>query len=183
VAMLDQILTELNEWLKRKNRTITLQIIGGYALELKQIRKDFLTEDIDSVVEISDEELIEQIGDLGEKFGQAKWFDFGASSLTLPDNYESRLEEFHGHSNIKIMLLSNGDLIKMKIAAFHGRRDRGILRDFDDLILLKPSKTDIDEGMEFYFDKYSSDLTGKFLREFQEEVEEYKDELYKKFGF
>ena len=51
--MLKKMLTDLDNWLIEKNRRITLHVIGGFALELKNIQRGFQTEDIDSVLKIT----------------------------------------------------------------------------------------------------------------------------------
>lgn len=82
---------------------------------------------------------------------------------------------------LKEMLLGNSDIIKMKVAAYHSRRERGIYRDLEDLKMLNPSKEDILEAIKFYFDEYSKDLTGKFKSEFEKEVADLKMELLRIF--
>lgn len=178
--MLEEMLKKLNDWLSRNNRTLVLHIVGGYALELRGIRVGILTEDIDPINSINEDDVIEEIMRIGDLTDNPKWFDLGASSLTVPDNYETRMTKINRYSNIDLYVLSTIDLIKMKIAAYHSRRERGILRDFDDLVLLRPSEKDIEEGVDFYFEEYSEDLTGKFKEEFRNECIELKKELIDK---
>ena len=175
--MLSKMLTELDSWLVSKNRRITLHVIGGYALELKNIQRGFQTEDIDSVLAITENDIIEKINSIGEISGNPNWFDFGASSLTVPSGYKDRLEKIEGHENIDLYVLSNVDIIKMKVAAYHSRRERGIYRDLEDLKKLKPTEEEITDAIDFYFEEYSKDLTGKFKSEFKTEVTELKIEL------
>jgi hypothetical protein len=177
--MLENILEDLNDWLTKNNRRITLHVIGGYALELKQIRQGIQTEDIDSVLEISESEVVDQIHILGEKHGNLNWFDFGATTLIVPLGYETRLEEKNNYSNIDLFVLSNIDLIKMKVAAYHSRRERGIYRDLEDLIKLNPSIENIKEAIEFCYVEYSKELPEKFAKVFKEELNELRSELIK----
>ena len=177
VLMLTEMLKELDEWLVIKNRHITLHVIGGYALELKNIQRGFQTEDIDSLLSITEDEIVQKIHSIGKRYGNINWFDFGASSLTVPAGYQERLEKIKDYENIDLFVLSNSDLIKMKVAAYHSRRDRGIYRDLEDLKKLNPTTQDIAAAIIFYFDEYSKDLTGKFKLEFKKEVEELRLEL------
>lgn len=179
--MLKVMLTDLDYWLIKKNRRITLHVIGGFALELKNIQRGFQTEDIDSVLKINEEEIISKIQSIGVAHGNQLWFDFGASSLTVPSGYESRLEKIKEYENIDLFVLANSDIIKMKVAAYHSRRERGIYRDLEDLKMLNPSKEDILEAVKFYFDEYSKDLAGKFKSEFEREVADLKIELLRVF--
>lgn len=171
------MLKELDSWLVERNRRITLHVIGGYALELKNIQRGFQTEDIDSVLLINEDDVIEKIQSIGKLHGNQQWFDFGASSLTVPPGYEERLEKINDYENIDLYILSNVDIIKMKVAAYHSRRERGIYRDLEDLKKLSPTKNEISEAIEFYFKEYSRDLNDKFKLEFEIEVAELKIEL------
>lgn len=175
--MLEKILEDLNNWLLKNNRRVTIHVIGGYALELKQIRQGIQTEDIDSIYKISELDIIDQIHSLGERHGNPNWFDFGATSLIVPADYEKRLEENKQYSNIDLFVLANIDLIKMKVAAYHSRRERGIYRDLEDLKKLNPSTNDIEDAIRFYFEEYSKELTGKFKLELENDLHELKLEL------
>ena len=165
--MLEEMLEELNTQLEERNRNIVLHLVGGYALELKGIRVGVQTEDIDPINTIDEDDVIEEIHKIGERLGNAKWFDFSASSLTVPRGYEKRLTEINKYSNIDLRVLSNADLVKMKIAAYHGRRDRGIYRDLEDLERIKPTLSEIQEGVKFYFEEYSKELPAKFKKDFK----------------
>lgn len=121
--MLEKILEDLNNWLLKNNRRVTIHVTGGYALELKQIRQGIQTEDIDSIYKISELDIVDQIYSLWEKYGNPNWFDFGATSLIVPVDYEKRLEENKQYSNIDLFVLADIDLIKMKAAAYHFKRD------------------------------------------------------------
>lgn len=175
--MIRKMLMELDLWLVEKNRRITLHVIGGYALELKNIQRGFQTEDIDSILKINEQDVIEKIQSIGEVHGNQQWFDLGASSLTVPSGYVQRLEKISDYENIDLFVLSNADIIKMKVAAYHSRRERGIYRDLEDLKHLSPTKEEISEATKFYYEEYSKDLTGKFKLEFEQEVAELKIEL------
>jgi hypothetical protein len=175
--MLKKMLSELDIWLIEKNRRISLHVIGGFALELKNIQRGLQTEDIDSIVKINEKEIINKIQSIGVTHNNPFWFDFSASSLTVPSGYEKRLERIDEYENIDLFVLSNIDIIKMKVAAYHSRRERGIYRDLEDLKTLTPTREDITEAIQFYLDEYSKDLTGKFKNEFEKEVADLKEEL------
>lgn len=171
------MLSELDDWLGKKNLRVTLHVIGGYALELKAIQRGFQTEDIDSVFKITNQEILEQIQIIGESFKNPHWFDFSAPSLIVPEGYQDRLERIDKFENIELYVLSKCDLIKMKVAAYHSRRDRGIYRDLEDLKNLQPTQKDISEAIIFYRTQYSRDLTGKFKDQFILETQELEKEL------
>jgi hypothetical protein len=175
--MIKKMLTELDSWLVERNRRITLHVIGGYALELKNIQRGFQTEDIDSILKITEQDVVKKIQSIGMVYKNQQWFDFGAASLTAPSGYEQRLEKLNEYENIDLFVLSNIDLIKMKVAAYHSRRERGIYRDLEDLKHLSPTAEEISEATKFYYEEYSKDLTGKFKLEFEKDVATLKVEL------
>ena len=53
----------------------------------------------------------------------------------------------------------------------------GIYRDLEDLKMLRPTKEQITDAINFYYNEYSKDLSGKFKAEFKKEVSELKSEL------
>lgn len=174
------MLLELDQWLSLKNKRITLHVIGGYALELKNIQRGFSTEDIDSILDIKETDIVEKIHSIGKKYSNPNWFDFGAPSLIVPFGYEKRMEHKIIYENIDLYVLGNADLVKMKVAAYHSRRERGIYRDLEDLIKLNPSTEDIEESIKFYYEEYSKDLSGKYKEEFKSDLKDLKNELIKK---
>lgn len=172
-------LRKLDNFLQRKNKEITLHLIGGMALHLHGINIGRVTQDWDSVKEVSDDEIISNIHEIAEASGLEKWFDLGASSISLPDNYESRLIEYKDIklSNIKIYLLSKKDIVLLKVAAYHNRSVQGVMRDLDDLKNLAPSKDLIDEAIEFTYEKYSQDLAERFKKSLRKDLEDVKEEI------
>lgn len=170
-------LEKLNEKLKKENIFIEIHAIGGFALFLHNIDIQRMTVDIDNVKEISDERVKELIHEVGEEGGQDNWFDFSASSLSLPDDYQERLVQKTGHSNINIFVLSLRDIVQLKIAAFYHRRLQGNERDLSDLIQINPTMKGVKEGLEFIRYKHGSHLTGKFLKELESDLKELEDEL------
>lgn len=173
--VLEKNLTILNKWLAANKKNVVLHLIGGYALFLKGFGNRY-TVDIDSIYEIDDEEIIEEIQRIGEAQDCPGWFDLSAISLTLPENYELRLNKEKGYSNIEIYTLSKEDLVALKVAAYYIRKEV-TQRDLADIVALKPNQKELDYALEFVTKSYSTELFGKFLKEFQDEINNLRKEI------
>ncbi len=57
-------LETLNEWPSSREKKVTLHLIGSYAFYLKGIENRY-TEDIDNINEISDDEIVDKIHEIG----------------------------------------------------------------------------------------------------------------------
>ena len=165
----------LNKWLASNDKHLVLHLIGGYALFLKGMVNRY-TIDIDSVYAINDEEIVEELQRIAELEDCPGWFDLSALSLTLPENYELRLNKEKGYSNIEIYTLSKVDLVALKVAAYYIRKEM-TQRDLADIFALKPNEQEIDFAFSFLSKTYGSELTGKFLKEFQEEIKSLRKEI------
>ena len=130
-------LNELNKWLARKDLTLSIVIIGAYALVLKKLPRSETTQDIDTVVRI-DENILHQIGVIAESLGLPyRWLNDQASNITLPKGLIERAEPNNQWSNIKLKVATRKDLIILKASAFVYRRDIDD-KDYHDLLLLNP---------------------------------------------
>ena len=172
-------LSELNEWLKTKNKTITLHVIGGLALVLQGLNIKRTTGDVDNVNPIIDNEVIAKIYEIGDKNGTPDWFDFGATTLTLPYGYISRLVRTEGMSNIEMYVLHKRDLVVLKVAAYFSRRHRGVIRDLEDLVVLNPTFEEVCNGLDFIVQEYgvNQQLPSQFLNDLSQEVAKLKEEF------
>ncbi len=168
-------LITLNEWLVSHEKKITLHLIGGYALYLRGIENRY-TEDIDNINEIVDDEIINKIQEIGTETDSPNWFDFAATSIILPENYQLRLSREKGFSHIAIYTLSKEDLIALKIGAYYTRKEITI-RDFADIIAILPTESELDYGIDFVLKNYGKNLPRKFLSTLSAELKAIRQEI------
>ncbi len=120
------------------------------------------------------------IREVGEKIGLDQWFDFGASSISIPENYQSRLiDSGLALKNLDVKILSLEDIVKLKVVAYYNRSTAGEFKDYEDLKSIKPHKQLIEDGIFFLTETYSKNLPEKFKKEFLLEVELIKEDLKK----
>jgi hypothetical protein len=170
----------LDKKLVASGKHLEIHMIGGMSLFLHGINMKRETQDIDSVLEITDEEIINLIHEVGEEIGLDKWFDFGASSISIPENYQSRLIDAGlGLKNLEVKMLSLEDIVKLKVVAYYNRSANGEFKDYEDLKSINPNKKLIEEGIVFLKDTYSKHLPEKFKKEFLVEVELIRNDLEK----
>ncbi len=172
-------LTELNNWLNVNNAKIVLHVIGGFGIALHNINIKRVTQDIDNVNPIEDKKIIEQIHNIGEQRGNPEWFDFSALTIDLPDGYQGRLVKVDGLSNIDIFILHLRDIVVLKVAAYFSRKERGIVRDLEDLIAIDPTFEEVCQGLDFIIQKQGVEqkLPKRFMQELREDVAKLKEEL------
>lgn len=170
----------LDKKLKASGKHLQIHMFGAMSLFLHGIAMKRETQDIDSVLEITDEEIINLIHEVGEEIGLDNWFDFGANSISIPENYESRLVDAGlGLKNIEVKMLSLEDIVKLKVVAYYNRSANGEFKDYEDLKSIKPHKKLIEEGIVFLKETYSKNLPDRFKKEFLKEVELIKEDLEK----
>ena len=165
-------LNELNEWLSEKHLTIRISIIGRFAFYLAGIRH-LATLDIDSVTEI-DDEVFNKIIQIGTHRGmKPEWLNDNAGNLPLPEGFNERLiDSTTDYSNIKIKYASNKDLISLKAAAYISRGEDDP-KDFQDLLLLKPSESEIENAI-VYIRQHFAPPAVKFFPDFEEKLNELR---------
>lgn len=177
---IEKALELLNLKLEKMNRTIEVRLVGSYAIELLGVDIGRMTEDIDPVrVETLDKEVINAVSLIEDKLDLPDWFDLGATTLPLPEGHEERLIEIDKYSQIKLSILSRADLISLKVYAYHQRKER-TRRDLSDLKRMKPSISEILQGLEFL--KSQGPNVGKFRKEFKKDVLETADEVFDELG-
>lgn len=170
----------LDKKLKASGKHLEIHMFGAMSLFLHGIAMKRETQDIDSVLEITDEEVISLIHEVGEEIGLDNWFDFGANSISIPENYESRLVDAELNlKNIKVKMLSLEDIVKLKVVAYYNRSANGEFKDYEDLKSIRPHKKLIEEGIVFLKEVYSKHLPEKFKKEFLREVKLIREDLEK----
>ena len=169
----------LNKELSDIDVVVDLHIIGGYGLYLHNVDIERKTRDIDSVVEITEANVIAAIHKVGEAVNNPEWFDLGAHSIIRPEGYEKRLVKKDGLSNINIFVLSLRDIICLKVAAYSSRRADGITRDIEDLIKVNPTYEEVCNGLDFLYTDYGEKQNHpKYaLDDLKKDIKELKNEL------
>lgn len=168
----------LDQKLKASGKHLEIHMIGAMSLYLHGIKLQRETQDVDSILEITDEEIIDLIHEVGEEIGLDKWFDFGASSISLPPGYESRLVDAGLNlKNLDVKMLSIPDIVKLKVVAYYNRSANGDFKDYEDLKSIRPPAKLLTEGIAFLRETYSQSLPERFKKEFLKEVELIKKDL------
>jgi hypothetical protein len=170
-------LEKLNTWLRNKNQTIEIIIIGAFAIQLNEISMLRSTEDIDSISEIKDEDLHDEIERIGKEIGLDHWLNFQSSGIPMPDGYEKRLQKYEKFSNIQALYLSKEDIILLKCSAYHIRCEYTD-KDYEDLRAIGLTKLDLDKAVEFIRETNSPpDNFPDVLKKFEKELEETRKNL------
>ncbi|MBH47504.1 MAG: hypothetical protein CME71_04990 [Halobacteriovorax sp.] len=167
-------LSDLNNWLASEELDIQLVVIGAFAIHLHGF-SNRMTMDIDTVTPLTDNKLLQQINEIGEKYGLPRWLNDQADNLIMPDDFEKRLLVNSDFSHIKLFYVSRLDLIKLKVAAYFYRGSNDS-KDKDDLISLKLTLGELEEALRFLKQKHSPD-TSKFKADFSARLMEISHEL------
>ncbi|HAZ13378.1 MAG: hypothetical protein A2X86_14865 [Bdellovibrionales bacterium GWA2_49_15] len=91
------------------------------------------------------------------------------------------LKKIETFENIELYALSLSDIVILKVATYFDRRERGIERDLEDLLKIKPSFLEIKKGLNFIVENQGADLPDKFKKKLKENVHELEIELKKFF--
>lgn len=175
--ILGTALNQLDEALTAKKLNIEIVICGAYALHLFGYQRTEHTLDIDSISELQSAEIIKIIADIGKKLNLGeRWLNDQASTVSLPNGIFARTVPIQRWQSIKASLVSRIDLIKMKASAFLIRRDH-TNKDWEDLILLKPTKSEIEQAIHFIYEFNSPAII--FSKKVQIEFEETLNDLRK----
>ena len=137
-----EILKRVDEELARIGEKRTLIICGGGALIVMGII-DRQTRDVD-VLEPEIDSLLKDIATrVGREFGLSeKWLNNGPQSLRrdLNSGWEKRTTSIFKGKSLELLGLGRPDLIASKLFAFCDRED-----DFEDVISLKPTKSELED--------------------------------------
>lgn len=148
VDVLEEALNELDNILIQQNKRIRIVICGAFAIQLHGLSRLQRTEDVDSILRI-EAQFLEIISNIGKKYGlSARWLNDQAATVSFPEGTIERSKPTGHWKNIDANLIERLDLIKMKASAFSIRRDV-TQKDWDDLLLLKPTKDEISEAITF----------------------------------
>lgn len=169
-------LTQLDEELTKRNLNIEIVICGAYALHLFGYTRSEHTLDVDSITKLQSNEIKQMIQDVGQKLGlSSNWLNDQASTVSLPKGILSRVKPVDQWKSIKASLVSRVDLIKMKASAFSIRRDH-TNKDWEDLLLLQPTKEEIEEAIVFMkeVNAPSVNISKRILNEFEETLHDLR---------
>jgi Nucleotidyltransferase of unknown function (DUF6036) len=174
--ILAEALTQLDVELTSKNLNIEIVICGAYALHLFGYARSEHTLDVDSITQLHSKEIKQIIEKIGQKLGiGARWLNDQASTVSLPKGIFSRAKPLDRWKSIRASLVSREDLIKMKASAFSIRRDH-TNKDWEDLVLLQPTKAEIESAIEFIKEANfpSKNSSTKILNEFEETLNDLR---------
>lgn len=147
--ILDIALTQLDQELTQRNLKIEIVICGAYAIHLLGYTRSEHTLDVDSITELNSNEVKQIVDAIGSKLGLGPhWLNDQASTVSLPAGVLYRATPIKRWKSIKASLVDRIDLIKMKASAFSIRRDQ-TNKDWEDLVLLKPTSKEIDDAINF----------------------------------
>jgi hypothetical protein len=169
-------LTKLDEELTNRNLKIEIVICGAYALHLSGYSRSEHTLDVDSITQLHSDEIKHIIESIGNNLGIGpRWLNDQASTVSLPRGILSRAKPIDRWKSIKASLVSREDLIKMKASAFSIRRDY-TNKDWEDLVLLRPAKEEIESAIEFIKESNAPTeiLSAKILKEFEETLNDLR---------
>ncbi len=136
----------LNTYLKKCRANRSFIICGGASLILQGIISR-ATKDIDVIAPPIDEALKMAAISVADDLGlDHHWLNNGPTSITtdLREGWQERVIEIFKASNLTVFSISREDLIFSKLWAMC---DRG--KDEQDLLLLNPSKSELESAIEF----------------------------------
>ena len=169
-------LLQLDEELTKKQLRLEIVICGAYALQLSGYFRAEHTLDVDSITQLQSIEIKKIIESIGQKLNLGPlWLNDQASTVSLPDGILSRAKPIGNWKSISASLVSRPDLIKMKASAFSIRRDQ-TNKDWEDLVLLKPTDREIQDAILFIKKTNSppKNASKKILSEFEETIRDLK---------
>ena len=167
-------LNKLDELLKASSSRLGLTVCGAFALYLHGYHRIHQTEDIDTHEELNSK-IKKLIKDISIEFElQETWLNDQVSDIQLPTNAEKRFVHLNRWSQIDCKILSRIDLIAMKASAWISRRDITD-KDYDDLVLLEPTASEIEFAVEHAKEFNSPDKNlKKIFKEFLESIDELR---------
>jgi hypothetical protein len=157
-------LTSLTHYLEKTNQSVEFQIIGSFAMELKGYQRKTHTNDIDLIQDLENENVAGEINRIGEHVKNELWMNVNALDIPRPAGFESRTERVEYNERVVFLVPCHKDMILLKVAAAIDRvkDDR---KDIDDLLLLRPSKADVEEGIVFYRNSRMAEIIGTKFEE------------------
>lgn len=174
--VLSVALDELDKELTMNRLSLEIVICGAYALQLSGYTRSEHTLDVDSILQLQSNEIRKIIESIGQRLNLGPtWLNDQASNVSLPFGILSRAQPIGGWKSIKASLVSRPDLIKMKASAFSIRRDQ-TNKDWEDLVLLKPTANEIQDAILFIreFNSPPPNASKRILEEFEETLHDLK---------
>jgi hypothetical protein len=174
--ILDAALAQLDQELTKRNLSMEIVIYGAYAIRLLGYSRVEHTLDVDSITELVSSEVKQIIEVVGQRLGLGPhWLNDQASTVSLPSGVLSRATQIKHWKSIKASIVSRADLIKMKASAFSIRRDL-TNKDWEDLVLLRPTSKEMDNAIRFVKDSNSPppNSSKKILADFEETLHDLK---------
>lgn len=169
-------LEELDRQLTAESIQVEIFICGAFAIQLHGYPRALYTQDVDTLKEINSAEVLSAIKQVGEKLGLGpRWLNDQASTVSIPEGIFDRAKPIKKWVAIKAHLIDRSDLIKLKASAFSIRRDE-TAKDWEDLVLLKPTQAEIEAAISFLKETNSPPFgaTKNILKDFQETIDELK---------
>ncbi|MBI3557925.1 MAG: hypothetical protein HY074_16810 [Deltaproteobacteria bacterium] len=155
-SSLRPILEALDQALATARERRDLVVCGGAALLVLNVT-DRQTRDVDVLIPKLDPILIAASERIAAKFGlDPTWLNNGPESLVrdLETGWEERTEITYRGKALSIRVLGRRDLIASKLFAFCDRDEN----DFEDLIKLKPSVSELDLLRQWVLARDASEL-------------------------
>ncbi len=142
-------LNELDQLLFEKQLSLNILICGAFAIQLHGFSRSNHTLDVDTLIPIDQAEVLEAIEQIGKKFGLGKrWLNDQVTTVSAPPKVLERATSLSNWKSINAYLVARIDLIKLKASAFSIRREHTI-KDWEDLVLLKPTAPEIKAAIDF----------------------------------
>lgn len=169
-------LDELDKHLSSKTLSLEIVICGAFAIQLHGFTRGLFTYDIDTIKKINSAELLAAIAAIGDQLGLGPyWLNDQASTVSVPDGIFERAKPIGEWKSIHALLIDRADLIKMKASAFSIRREETV-KDWEDLVLMKPTKQEIQSAISFLKETNAppSGASRQIVREFEETINDLK---------
>lgn len=149
-----EVVVKFDHYLKSKGLKFEAIIIGGAALNILDI-SDRKTKDVDCLDPHIPIEIKKASSDFAIKYKEfgldVDWLNNGPETLKtdLPKGWRLRLQVLYAGDAIHFECLGRADLIKSKLFAYCDR----ISPDFEDLKKIKPTKTELDDAIDWVVDR------------------------------
>lgn len=141
-------LSDLNELLSENDTTVDLTIVGSMAIHLNGLNLERMTEDIDYINYSPTLIFQEYTQRIAKKYDlPPDWINSRAQDIEpLPDEIQKKLKRDERFSHINLKFIDIDTAIQMKVYAYYVR---GLEKDLSDLRVLRPSKRQLESGVDY----------------------------------
>jgi hypothetical protein len=141
-------LFDLNKLLIQNNSSIELTIVGSMAIYLNGLELNRMTEDIDYINYSATAEFLSYTKIIEKKYNlPTDWINSRAQDIEpLPSDIEKKLKFDNRFSHIKLKFIDIDTAIEFKVYAYY---IRALDKDLSDLRVLKPTKDQINAGINY----------------------------------